>query len=313
MLKTRYLEFLSNLYEIRSLSMTAERMYLSQPALSEMLKTIENEIDITLFHRTSKGVVPTAFCEEIMPLINNALYLLQQIDQTCLEKKLEQVVKQYQHFITIHSTSVLISFFFLDTFLSLEGNNFANHIDIQEYVDDKTVYNAFLQNRVTNNYYLLIMKNTDIPLIPKDAIVKNICEIQIAANVSQHTAIYQKNSISINDLANIPFIHDLNYVSIFNDYFDYLNQLDVRLDEVFSTRDRLRAINYLTTHNSWLLSFLIDGAPLKQKRFTARQGVKTIKIEDNNLIQYSIVLIVMNSTDSDFETLFYDRLCQEIK
>ena len=63
------------LYQLRSLvtiadagqmTRAAERMHISQPALSAQLKALEEELGLTLFDRTSNGMVPTASGQRVI-------------------------------------------------------------------------------------------------------------------------------------------------------------------------------------------------------------------------------------------------------
>lgn len=51
---------------IGSLNKAAEQLYISQPSLSSAVKELENDIGITIFTRTNKGVVTTAEGEDFL-------------------------------------------------------------------------------------------------------------------------------------------------------------------------------------------------------------------------------------------------------
>lgn len=53
------LQLLVALDEYRSMQKAASHLFISQPAISQRLKTIENEWGQELFIRTSAGIVPT--------------------------------------------------------------------------------------------------------------------------------------------------------------------------------------------------------------------------------------------------------------
>ena len=61
-----------------TISQAAQRLYIAQPSLTAAIRELENELGITIFLRTNKGVVPTAEGEEFLG------YARQVISQTQL-------------------------------------------------------------------------------------------------------------------------------------------------------------------------------------------------------------------------------------
>jgi DNA-binding transcriptional LysR family regulator len=62
-LKTRQLAFLVHLDEQRSVARAATAAGLTQPAASKLLRQVERALDVTLFERHARGVVPTCYGE----------------------------------------------------------------------------------------------------------------------------------------------------------------------------------------------------------------------------------------------------------
>jgi DNA-binding transcriptional LysR family regulator len=60
-----------------SISHAARNLYMNQPNLSKSIKELENALNITLFLRTPKGVIPT---EEAEPFLECANEILQKLD-----------------------------------------------------------------------------------------------------------------------------------------------------------------------------------------------------------------------------------------
>ncbi|RZS85888.1 LysR family transcriptional regulator [Pigmentiphaga kullae] len=60
-LRIRQLEVLSSLADTCNLSHTADRLSMTQPALSKWLAELETELGVPLFERHSRGLVPTRF------------------------------------------------------------------------------------------------------------------------------------------------------------------------------------------------------------------------------------------------------------
>ena len=68
------------LYEEKSISKTANKLYVSQPAISYSLKELENQLGYTLFYRNSKGIEPTAEAKELYGYISTAFNILNEAE-----------------------------------------------------------------------------------------------------------------------------------------------------------------------------------------------------------------------------------------
>ena len=64
------------LYEEKSISKTASKLYVSQPAISYSLKELEKSLGYTLFTRNSKGISPTLEATELYNYISTAFNIL---------------------------------------------------------------------------------------------------------------------------------------------------------------------------------------------------------------------------------------------
>ena len=62
---------LKMLYEKRSMTKAAEALYMTQPALTKRIKAIENEWDVEVVKRSSKGVI---FTDEGRYLVKKVQY-----------------------------------------------------------------------------------------------------------------------------------------------------------------------------------------------------------------------------------------------
>ncbi len=69
------------LYEERSISKTANKLYVSQPAISYSLKELENSLGYTLFTRNSKGIEPTIEAKELYNYISTAFNILNDAEE----------------------------------------------------------------------------------------------------------------------------------------------------------------------------------------------------------------------------------------
>ena len=64
------------LYEQKSISKTANKLYVSQPAISYSLKELESQLGYNLFYRNSKGIEPTIEAKELYSYISAAFNMI---------------------------------------------------------------------------------------------------------------------------------------------------------------------------------------------------------------------------------------------
>ena len=69
------------LFEEKSISKTAQKLYVSQPAISYSLKELENQLGYTLFYRNSKGIEPTLEAKELYSYISTAFNIIHDAEE----------------------------------------------------------------------------------------------------------------------------------------------------------------------------------------------------------------------------------------
>jgi len=74
----RQLRYFVQIVESGSLSKASRQLYIAQPALSQQLAKLEDQVGKPLLHRSSKGVSPT---ENGLALYHHARFMLRQLDQ----------------------------------------------------------------------------------------------------------------------------------------------------------------------------------------------------------------------------------------
>lgn len=72
-----YLKYAAEVAKAGSINRAAEELYVAQPNLSRAIKELEKELGITIFERTSRGMIPTP---EGRLLLERARSVLEQID-----------------------------------------------------------------------------------------------------------------------------------------------------------------------------------------------------------------------------------------
>lgn len=109
-----------HLYEEKSISKTASKLYVSQPAISYSLKELETQLGYTLFKRNSKGIEPTKEASELYKDISLAFNIL----DGALDK-LNNLEKLETGKIRI-GISANLETFYLNDFIKSFSNKFPN-------------------------------------------------------------------------------------------------------------------------------------------------------------------------------------------
>ena len=102
------------LYDLKSISKTANKLYVSQPAISYSLKELESQLGYSLFYRNSKGIVPTIEAIELYSYISKAFNIIKNGEENI--KKLNaldigEIKIGAPSFITLFYLSNYISYF----------------------------------------------------------------------------------------------------------------------------------------------------------------------------------------------------------
>ena len=74
----RQLRYFAHIIECGSLSKASRQLFIAQPALSQQLSKLEDEVGKPLLNRSSRGVIPT---DNGLALYHHAKFMLRQLDQ----------------------------------------------------------------------------------------------------------------------------------------------------------------------------------------------------------------------------------------
>lgn len=69
----RQMRYFVALYEEQSITKAARRVHVVQPAVSQQIRKVEADFNVTLFDRTANGVIPNAIARRLYPLCIKAL------------------------------------------------------------------------------------------------------------------------------------------------------------------------------------------------------------------------------------------------
>ena len=85
------LRYVVTVHETGSFSAASEKLYVSQPSISTMIADLEEELDITIFNRSRKGVELTEDGNVLLQYAYAMLHLENEICENFMTKKSEIV------------------------------------------------------------------------------------------------------------------------------------------------------------------------------------------------------------------------------
>jgi DNA-binding transcriptional LysR family regulator len=88
---TLHLKYVTEVAKTGSITAAAEHLYMNQPNLSKAIKELENSLGIEIFHRTSKGIVPTKKGEEFLCYAQNILAQVEEMEALYKSDKMNKV------------------------------------------------------------------------------------------------------------------------------------------------------------------------------------------------------------------------------
>lgn len=88
-MRLEQLSYLIEVYQAASISLAAEHVYISQPALSSSISKLEDELGVHLLKRTNEGVYPTELGEVIIRKAQKIMETVEEIRALAKENALE--------------------------------------------------------------------------------------------------------------------------------------------------------------------------------------------------------------------------------
>lgn len=183
-----------------NLSKAAEALYISQPALSKVIRSIENDFDIDLFYR-AKGRLQH-LTHEGQLLYDEATIILEQYDS--LIQKLNNRSRTPQGIVRIGVPPVVVATIFTRLLFLLQAEYPDISFDVVE-VGSQSLTNKLAKNEVD---FALLIDPIDLP---KESYKREfLYQDELAVFMSHNHPLAQHNTLSLNTLcdANIAILND---------------------------------------------------------------------------------------------------------
>ena len=105
-MKIEYLSYLREIEACKSISAAAKKLYIGQTTLSAIIKSIEDELGVRIFHRMSNGVTLTPEGTKIMQYCDEIVAKYSEMLQSC---HVDGAIERRVHFLGDSSTCTFLS------------------------------------------------------------------------------------------------------------------------------------------------------------------------------------------------------------
>lgn len=203
MYNLEYFYYIVEIEKSGSISRAAQKLYLSQPYLSVCLKNTEDIFGAKIFERTNKGVTPTKVGLEFIDYSKEIIHSINQINQ---------IDKDEHNQDTTFSVVSMPSYTILDLFHNFKA------VCSDKYPDSNISYketpNTYIADKIYKGtadigiiYTTSTTEEEEIEQFKKMNLTFTplICD-PLAAIVSKHNKLYDRNEISLNDLKDFDFL-----------------------------------------------------------------------------------------------------------
>jgi DNA-binding transcriptional LysR family regulator len=245
-----------------TISEAAKELFISQPSLTKAIKELENEMQITIFNRTNKGIVVSNVGDEFLA------YARQVLEQaSLLEERFLNLKKQSPRFsVSTQHYSFAVNAF-VDVIREFGGNQYdftLRETQTYEIIEDVS--------RLKSEIGILYTSSKNQEVIMK-LIKQNSLEFQELFMAKPHVFISSKHPLSDRDVLTLEELDDYPYLSFEQgDYNSFYFS-----EEILSTLDRNRNIKVRDRATLFNLAIGLNG-------YTVSSGIISKELNGENII-----------------------------
>ena len=292
------LKYVITVAEEGSISKAANKLYISQPSLTNQIHEIENEYDIKIFTRTNKGIIVSQDGEVFLG------YARQVLEQS---KLLDERYKSKAPKI-LFSISCQHYSFAVNAFVDLIKKYDYNYYDFSiretktyEIIDDVSKLKSEIGILYINDYN----KNIILKLLEENNLEYNLLfRAKPHIFTSCHNPLAKKNSVSLEDLKDYPY---LSFEQGDNNSFYFSEEIlsYVKKSKNIRVRDRATLFNLAIGLNGYTISSGVLDKDLNS-------GIIGIPLEVNDYMDI-IIITHKNIVLSDMAKYYIESLHKYIE
>ena len=233
--------------EVGSLNKAAEQLYMTQPSLTSAIKELENEIGISIFHRTSRGMVTTT---EGAEFLSYARQLYEQYD-LLLSKYSDNSERKKKFSVSTQHYSFAVKAFVetVKRFDSLQFDFSIQETKTREVISDvaelRSEIGILYQNPYNTKVITKLLNKEDLAFYP-------LTECRAAVYLHKDHPLAKKKEISIEQLQEYPcLIFEQGEES--SAYFAEEILTELEYPRRIKTNDRATMVNLMLGLNAYTL------------------------------------------------------------
>jgi len=225
-MRLEQLQYIIEIEKEKSISKAAKSLYIGQPALSASLSSLEKEIGVNIFERSTSGVIPTGEGIEIIKIAQEILKLQNQLLNYGKEH-----LELYGD-VTVLTTQAY-SFLYSDIILAFKEKFPKANLNLEVRTPEKLVED--IKNGIANiglTIWELFPEQNQNVLIDSDLRFKTFGEHSMMVYVSQDNRFADNESIALSEL------RDENFISYSSSFWAATNRKIKTESEAIIMNDR---------------------------------------------------------------------------
>ncbi|SEW13829.1 LysR family transcriptional regulator [[Clostridium] fimetarium] len=278
------LKYAITVAENGTISDAAKKLFISQPSLTNAIKELENEMQITIFNRTNKGIVVSNVGDQFLA------YARQVLEQAnLLEEKFLNVKKQSPRFsVSTQHYSFAVNAF-VDVIREFGGNQYdftLRETQTFEIIEDVS--------RLKSEIGILYTSSKNQEVIMK-LIRQNNLEFEELFKAKPHVFISSKHPLAKNETITLEELEEYPYLSFeqgdYNSFYfseEILSTLD--RDKNIKVRDRATLFNLAIGLNGYTVSTGVISKELNGENIIAKPLMVEEYMRVGVLVQKNIPL-----------------------
>ncbi len=264
----RQLNYAIKTAELGSISEAAKRLFISQPSLSNALKAIEEELNITIFQRSAKGASLTADGEEFIAYAQQIVAQVELLEAKYKKDKqprrLFSVSSQHYAF-AVHAFSELVKHYVED-----EYEFTLRETETHNILEDLHSFRSELGIIYLNDFNQKVLEKV---FREKQLIFTPLFYAKPHVFVAKNNPLAKKTRVTLADLEDYPYLSfEQGQTNSF--YFS---------EEILSTRFNKKSIKVSDRATIFNLMIGVNG-------YTISSGIISRKLNDENIIAIPLAI-----------------------